>query len=117
MARLTDLGGQLQSGEKSFNIIGNKKKYFVASLVLVLIAILGLAFRGLDRGVEFRGGAVFDTKSLGVSVSEVRGAVEGAGAKEPKVQKVGSDRVRVETGALQPGAQVQQRGIDLLRDL
>jgi preprotein translocase subunit SecF len=103
MARLTDLGGRLQSGETSFNIIGNKKRFFIASGVLLLIAVLGLTFRGLDRGVEFKGGAVFDAKAQGISVADVRGAVEDAGAKEPKVQKLGSDRVRVETGALQEG--------------
>jgi preprotein translocase subunit SecF len=103
MSRLADLGARLQSGETSFNVVGNRKRFFIASLVLVLISIGALATRGLDRGVEFKGGAVFDTKAQGISVADVRGAVESAGAKEPRVQKLGSDRVRVETGALQPG--------------
>jgi preprotein translocase subunit SecF len=103
MSRLADLGARLQSGETSINVVGNRKRFFIASLVLVVISIGGLAIRGLDEGVEFKGGAVFDTKAQGISVADVRGAVEGAGAKEPKVQKLGSDRVRVETGALQSG--------------
>jgi preprotein translocase subunit SecF len=99
MSKLTDLGGQLQSGEKSFDIVGNRKKFFIASLILIAISGLGLGVRGLDRGVEFKGGTVFQTKAQGLSVSEVRGVVEGAGAKEPKVQKVGTDSVRVEIAA------------------
>jgi preprotein translocase subunit SecF len=99
MSRLTDLGGRLQSGEKSYNIVGNRKKFFIASLILLAISGLGLGVRGLDRGVEFKGGTVFQAKAQGLSVSDVRGTVEDAGAKEPKVQKIGADSVRVEISA------------------
>jgi preprotein translocase subunit SecF len=99
VSRLTDLGGRLQSGETSFNIVGNRKKFFIVSLILVAISGIGLGARGLDRGVEFKGGTVFQTKAQGLSVADVRGAVEDAGAKEPKVQKIGTDSVRVEISA------------------
>ena len=100
MSRLADLGARLQSGETSVDIVGNRRKYFLVSLVLVAISMLGLGVRHLDLGVEFKGGAVFEARAAAISVSAVRDTMTGAGVTDPKVQKVGSDQVRVETGAL-----------------
>src|ERR1700710_2029630 len=100
MSRLADLGARLQSGETSVDIVGNRRKYFLVSLVLVAISMLGLGVGHLDLGVEFKGGAVFEARAAAISVSAVRDTMTGAGVTDPKVQKVGSDQVRVETGAL-----------------
>lgn len=97
MSRWNDLGHDLQTGEKSVDIIDRRKTWFLVSAVLVLISILGLGVRQLDMGVEFDGGSVFEVKSSSTSVEDVRGIVEDAGVEEPKVQKLGSDRYRIET--------------------
>jgi preprotein translocase subunit SecF len=100
MSRLGDLGAQLQSGERSFNFIARRRTFFLISLMLVVISALGLGVRHLDLGVEFKGGAVFEATKSNISVADVRDAVAGAGVAEPRVQKLGTDRVRVETGQL-----------------
>ncbi|GAA0625767.1 protein translocase subunit SecF [Sporichthya brevicatena] len=100
MSRLADLGGQLQRGERSFDFVGRRRLWFLISCAVLVVSALGLGFRGLDLGVEFDGGSVFEVSSATTSVGEVRDIVEGAGAEEPKVQKLGSDRYRIETTAV-----------------
>jgi preprotein translocase subunit SecF len=102
MSRLAELGARLQSGETSVNIVGNRKRFFIASLALVIISMAGLGIRHLNLGVEFQGGAVFQFKDASISVADARDAVSGVGIKDPVAQRVGTDGVRVETGKLDP---------------
>jgi preprotein translocase subunit SecF len=99
MSRMADLGAKLQSGEKSIDIVGRRRTWFLISATLVLISFLGLGVRQLQLGVEFDGGSVFEVSSP-ASDSRIRDIVEGAGAKEPKIQKLGGDRYRIETTAV-----------------
>jgi preprotein translocase subunit SecF len=109
MSRLADLGARLQTGETSIDIVGKRRKYFLASIALVLISMLGLGIRHLNLGVEFQGGAVFQFKAAGVSVADARDAVTGVGVTDPTVQTVGGDGIRVETGKLDPDQVVAVR--------
>jgi preprotein translocase subunit SecF len=102
MSRLAELGSRLQSGETSVNIVGNRKRFFLASLALVLISMLGLGIRHLNLGVEFQGGAVFQFKDAGISQSDAREAVSSVGVTDPTVQRVGTDGISVTTGKLDP---------------
>jgi len=97
MSRLADLGHDLQTGAKSLDVVNRRRTWFMISAVLVLVSMLGLAARQLNMGVEFDGGSVFEISAKGTSVEEVRGVVEDQGAEEPKVQKLGSDKYRIET--------------------
>lgn len=102
MGRMADMGGRLQSGETSFNFVGHFKRFMIASLVLLFVAGGGLAARGLNLGVEFEGGAVFEVRGQGVEVSEVREIIGSEVSEEPKVQKIGTNGVRAETAELTP---------------
>ncbi|MEQ8857145.1 MAG: protein translocase subunit SecF [Pseudomonadales bacterium] len=97
------------------------------SLVLVVLSLVGLAVRGLEFGIEFTGGALFDVRFPEAEPLEaVRGALASGGFAEALVQASGSERdvvVRIpaaqqaDVGALagqlealmaglQPGAQI-----------
>jgi preprotein translocase subunit SecF len=102
MSRLAEMGARLQSGETSVDIVGRRKRFFLASLALVLVSLLGLGVRHLNLGVEFEGGAVFQFKAAGISVADTRDAVTGAGITDPVVQSVGTNGISVETGKLTP---------------
>lgn len=72
-----------------FNIdfIGNRKIMFGLSIVLILISIGSLAFRGLEAGVEFTGGTVINvTNDKGVTTAQMREALEAAGVESPEIQ-------------------------------
>lgn len=99
----------------------------ICSAVLVALAIFGLLFRGLDLGIEFTGGALFDVHfPAPASVEQVRSALQTGGITAAQVQGAGSEQdvvIRLPTAAdsdvgalsariaalleaLQPGARV-----------
>lgn len=67
------------------------------SLALFAISVLSLAFRGLNLGIDFRGGVSWEVKAPGVSVDDARSALRAVGEAQSKVQIVGSDTLRVQS--------------------
>lgn len=101
MLKTQGFGGRLYSGEKSFNIIGNAKRWYVLSVVLTLISIGALAVQGLHLGIEFKGGSAYSFTSTTATVEQTRSAVQATGfSGELIVQKVGNDKMKIQTGSL-----------------
>src|SRR5689334_10956585 len=96
---------RLYHGETAFPLIRQRKRFYAASLVLVVIGLLSMSIRWFNLGVEFKGGAIFTVNAPAhVSVKDTRDFVAGLGAKDPIVQTLksstGQTRVRVETEPL-----------------
>ena len=101
MSSIKGLGGQLYTGEKSFNIVGNAKRWYIVSALFTLLSIGALALQGLHLGIEFKGGSAYTFTSTTATVEQARTAVEGSGvSSELIVQKVGDTKIRVQTGSL-----------------
>jgi preprotein translocase subunit SecF len=101
MAQLKGIGARLYTGETSFNIIGNRKRWYSISAVFVLISIAALLIQGLHLGIEFKGGSSYTVNKAGISVVDARAAVEEVGIEgEIIVQKIGDSKIRIQTGAL-----------------
>lgn len=101
MSKLTGLGGRLYTGETSLNIIGHKKRWYAFSGLLILASLLALTIQGLHLGIEFKGGAEYTVSTNSASLAGARDAVKSAGIPgEPIIQSIGSNKVRVQTGAL-----------------
>ncbi|MBD0292779.1 MAG: protein translocase subunit SecF [Jiangellaceae bacterium] len=102
------LANRLYSGETSLRIVGQAKRWYAVSAVLLVLALGGLVVRGLNLGIEFTGGAEFSATVEGASaatVSDVHSAMIATGvddAAEPRVTLVGDDAIRVQTGSLTP---------------
>jgi preprotein translocase subunit SecF len=97
--------GRLYRGETTFDFIGSRRRWYLASAVLLLICIGSFAFRGFNLGIEFSGGTQFQfTAPASVSVDEVTSVVQGAGAELAAApQLVGAGQTRqivVKTGEL-----------------
>ncbi|MBK5210795.1 MAG: protein translocase subunit SecF [Coriobacteriia bacterium] len=61
------------------DFMGLRKVFFTFSIVLILISIGSLAIRGLQFGIDFKGGTVITIgNGQGKSIEEVRSAFEGA---------------------------------------
>lgn len=75
------------------------KRVAIVSAGLLLIAVGSLAFRGLNLGIEFEGGASWEVRSAEVTSSELRDALEPLGLGDARVQQVANElwRVRAET--------------------
>jgi preprotein translocase subunit SecF len=96
---------RLYHGETAFPLIQRRKAFYIVSVVLVVVAILSMIFRGFNLGVEFKGGVVFTVpNSAHISVEDTRKLVESKGFKDPIVQTVksssGAQSIRVETEPL-----------------
>ena len=96
---------RLYHGETTFPLIRQRKKFYAASLILVIVALGSMAFRGFNVGVEFKGGNIFTVSApSNVDIKATRSFVGSLGAKEPIVQTVststGGTKVRVETEPL-----------------
>ena len=69
MGKFSRLGNDLYSGKKSINFVGRKWLWYCVSGVIVLLAVAGLYFKGLNMGIEFVGGAQYtrDARPIGRS--------------------------------------------------
>jgi preprotein translocase subunit SecF len=98
---LSGIGGRLYRGEKSFNIVGNRRRWYAVSAIFIILASAALGVKGLHLGIEFKGGSVFTITKDGATIEDGRNAIAKAGVtSETVVQKVGSNKIRIQTGAL-----------------
>jgi preprotein translocase subunit SecF len=100
MARssMAGLGGRLYRGEKSFDFIGKKKRFYAFSGLLIIISAVALGTQGLKLGIEFKGGSVFTVQSPSVTVADGHAALTSAGVTtETIVQKIGANKLRLQT--------------------
>ena len=71
------------------------KKTLRVSAALLLISVVALLVRGVNLGIEFEGGTVWEASAPGVSTADVRDALRGVGQADAKIQFVGGDVLRV----------------------
>jgi preprotein translocase subunit SecF len=100
MSRLGDAGHNLYTGQVSYDFVGRWRRWLLLSGVVILIGVIGLATRGLNFSIDFKGGVAFTMPASGHSLSEFSDVVTADGIVDPVVQKLGSDNVQVETKAL-----------------
>ena len=81
---------RLYNGETKINFIGRWKRWFSISAVVILIGLAGLLGRGLNLGIDFKGGVSWEAPAGHASVADVRSAVEKAGLVNPNVQSLGN---------------------------
>src|SRR3954466_9719985 len=115
--------GRLYHGETDIDFIGRWKLWFLISGVIILIGLVSLFARGLNLGIDFKGGTVWEVDAGDVSVAEARGAVNGAGGdgpQGPRLPREGGGRPR---GAARPVGdaaerqQIEQQISDALREI
>ena len=101
MSKFSGLGGRLYRGETSIDFIGKRRRWYSISALFILASIGALSFQGLHLGIEFKGGSSFTVTKPNASVQDARAAVSTVGIPgEIIVQNIGTDKVRVQTGAL-----------------
>jgi preprotein translocase subunit SecF len=101
MAKFSGLGGRLYRGETSVDFIGKRKIWYSISGLLILASAVTLFTTGLHLGIEFKGGSSFTVTSANASVQTAENALSDAGiTSQTIIQKVGSDKVRIQTDAL-----------------
>ena len=104
---------RLYHGETDIDFVGRTKLWFAGSAVLLLIGLGSLVLNGLNLGIDFEGGAVFEVPTQTLSVTQARDALGPLDVGDPKVQELESATqrlIRVQTTTLDPAKaqQVQQ---------
>jgi preprotein translocase subunit SecF len=105
MGKFSRLGNDLYNGRRSIDFIGRKWLWYAMSGVIVLLAIAGLSFKGLNYGIEFTGGAQYSvaTTATQARADQLRQAVAGTGianAAAPIVTTSGAKAILVQTEPL-----------------
>ncbi|MEU6816358.1 protein translocase subunit SecF [Streptomyces sp. NPDC046860] len=104
MSKLGNLGARLHRGEVSYDFIGKRKIWYGVSILITITAILGLAVRGLNMGIDFQGGAVFTTPTkMSASVAQVEEYAQEASGHEAVVQKLGNGSLRIQIAGIDTG--------------
>lgn len=104
MMSLERLGNSLYSGERTIDVVGHRRRWYALSAGLIILALIGLGVRGLNLGLEFRGGSEFRVSAVqqidgyeATARDAVRGVLAGA---SPNITRIGGDTVRVQTAQL-----------------
>lgn len=103
MISFAQVGNDLYTGKRSVDFIKRQKTWYAVSGVLIVLALVGIFVKGLNFGIEFRGGSEFRVQ--GVSNSQgyeekAQSAVSSAGISGNVISTiVGQDTVRVQSEA------------------
>jgi preprotein translocase subunit SecF len=93
--RTESVGGfrRLYRGETRIDFIGQRKKWYAVSALIILICIASIIFRGFNWGIDFKGGDQFQIPvKPGTSLSQVRTSVEDTGIAVSSVQTAGTGK-------------------------
>ena len=108
MGRFSRLGNALYEGRTSIDFVGKRWLWYSISGVIVLLAVLGLSTKGLNLGIEFKGGDQY-TVSLPTSqvtqhnadvLREAVAATNIPAAEQPVVTTSGNHAIIVTTKSL-----------------
>jgi preprotein translocase subunit SecF len=103
MANFSQFGNDLYTGRRSIDFIGRQRRWYAFSGILIVLALVGIFARGLNFGIEFRGGSEF--RLTGVSDTsnyeeKAKAAIAEAGINGNVLSSViGGTSVRVQTEA------------------
>ena len=83
----------------NINFVGNRKKFYMLSLSIILIGAIFLVKNGLNFGVDFKGGRSYIVRfDKEMSTTEVRDALEGSFGSAPEVKTFGkSNQMKITT--------------------
>jgi preprotein translocase subunit SecF len=110
MAR-NSIASRIYRGDISYDFVAKRRRWYALSLIVILLALGGLAGRGLNLGLEFKGGSEFLIPAQ-VTQAEGRQVAAEAGLTDVIVTVVGGDKLRIQTGDL--STQEQERIADVL---
>jgi preprotein translocase subunit SecF len=108
MGMFSRLGSDLYTGRKSVDFVGRKWLWYAMSGVIVLVALAGLQFRGLEYGIEFTGGSQFKVSDLDGGATQENAdllreeiaAADVEGAASPQVTTSGENGLLVQVAEL-----------------
>ncbi|PFG33071.1 protein translocase subunit SecF [Sanguibacter antarcticus] len=101
-AGFSQWGNDLHTGRRSYNVVGARRRFYLASAIMVLLALVVLLTRGFNLGIEFRGGSEFTVDGVVTQNQEIAAdAVASIAPNEvPRISTLGDSAIRVQTAEL-----------------
>jgi preprotein translocase subunit SecF len=84
--------GRLYHGETNIDFVGRRRLWLTISVVAVLIGLGSLLVRGLNLGIDFEGGVVWEVPAGDASVAEARELADRFGLEDATVQILEADQ-------------------------
>lgn len=109
---LAEWGNQLHTGERTYDIVQKRRKWLSISAAAMIVCVVILLVRGLNFGVDFTGGTVYQVSDAPNPDPAIAFEVieEIAPEQEPRVSLLGADDVRIQIGevTLETARQIQE---------
>ena len=80
---------RMYRGETRFDFVGRRRWWFLLSGILIGLGLISLGYRGLNLGIDFRGGSAWTVSAPGVTQAQATDAVTSAGLSQPTVELLG----------------------------
>ncbi len=113
---------RLYHGETRADLVGRWKTWFALSGVVILIGVVALLTRGLNLGIDFTGGTVWELRAGDAEVAEVTEAMAALGYDDVQVQEItqasddGDARfLRVEAESTADPSEATEQALDAVR--
>ena len=92
-------GNDLHTGRRSYDIVGKRRRWYVASTILILLSIVAMLVRPFNLGIEFKGGTEVVVANIAeLDQSRALDVVADAGITEAaRISTVGTNSMRVQT--------------------
>ena len=96
------LAQRLYSGQFSIDFVGRWRTWYVMSGIILLVSIAALGLRGLNLGIEFRGGSDYSLPGATCTIEQARSTAEDATGAQAIVTQTSSGTIRVQTETMAP---------------
>lgn len=103
MPSFAQLGNDLYSGERGLDVMRTRRRWYIVAALLVGLSVVLLLTKGLNGGIEFRGGSEFRVSDVTTTSQEpAEQAVTSVvpDGEPPRISSVGENAVRVQTERL-----------------
>jgi preprotein translocase subunit SecF len=100
------------------DFMGLRKGFYIASLLIIMLGMGAVAFKGIEWGIDFRGGTELVVEfQREIPISEIRSVLTGAGYETAEIKTFGSPRdILIRTIQQDEEARVRDTILGLLRE-
>lgn len=102
MSGIGNFAQGLYSGRVSYNFVERRKLWYTISGIILAITLGSLIFRGLNLGIEFRGGSEFQVPQASCSVDQAQQATNSVVEGQAVVTVLGDGTLRIQTQNVTP---------------
>lgn len=94
---------RMSEGATTVDFVGRRRRAFIASGLVLAVAVVSLFAQGLNLGIDFKGGVVWEVPSAQLSIDQARAVLtaQGLDAGAAKIQTLsgaGTERLRIQVG-------------------